>query len=213
MASNASATVSFGNTSSRLSGCSRNSIEMTSRISTDSDERADDQPIDRGLEPPARDQRQDQRGEGDRPESSSTSPVVSATRRVDLTEQRPDEEAEARRRHQRAAAAVRPPPPRDEPERGERAADQAVHHVEADDGRIAGEHDRHQRAELGRDRQRPQRDPEAGAAARSCEAVRDPHHGLSAWTRRKTARHGCSGRPAADHSILLAGSATNPAAA
>ena len=70
--------------------------------------------------------------------SSSTSPSVSATPRVDLLEQQRDEQAEAGRRHQRAAAAVRPPMPRDEAERGERAADQAVDDVGALDGASPG---------------------------------------------------------------------------
>ena len=69
--------------------------------------------------------------------SSVTSPSVSVTPDVDLLEQQRDEQAEARRRHQGAAPAVRPPVPRDEAERRERAADEAVHDVGALDSPAA----------------------------------------------------------------------------
>jgi hypothetical protein len=49
--------------------------------------------------------------------------------------------------------------PRDEAERRKRTTDQPVHDVGPLDGSVAGEEDRHERAELGRDRQCPQRDP------------------------------------------------------
>ena len=90
-------------------------------------------------------------------------PEVCATGAVELAQQRRDEEREAGRGHQPAAAAVGPAAPRDQPARGERAADQAIQDVPARD-RIAaaGEH-RDERERFAHDRRRPQCGPERQA--------------------------------------------------
>ncbi len=107
--------------------------------------------------------------------SSNTSPAVCATPVCDLLEQERDQQAETGRGHQGTAAAVRPPVPGDEAERGERAADQAVHEIGGLDRGVARGDDRHEGAELGGDRQGPHREPEPKAAPLSREPARRSH--------------------------------------
>ena len=72
-------------------------------------------------------------------QSTASTLTVFAKRGVELAEQRLHEEPEARGGHQPAAVAVGPPAPGDEPEGGERAADEREHHVQPLDRRLGVE--------------------------------------------------------------------------
>jgi hypothetical protein len=172
-------------------------------------ERAHQQPVHARFEPSRGQQGQQQCHEEGRPQLLEHARRRLGDRGVKLTEQGRQEEAHARGRHELAAATVRAPAPCDEPAGGERPADQPVDHLHRLDGLLAREEDRHERAELGRDGERPEREPEAQSALGDGEAARGPGASGIAGSGGEAARHDIPPGQS-DHSELPASAGPRP---
>ena len=131
--------------------------------------RRDEEAVEARLQPPARQQGQEQRDEREDPVVDEHDPQGVRELALKLAEQGGYEEQEARRDHQQTAAAVRTPAPRDQAARREGAADEREDDLDPLDRRLAVEQDGPEREDLrGRDGD-PESDPEPPLGPRRTE--------------------------------------------
>jgi hypothetical protein len=102
----------------------------------------------------------------------------------------------------RAVRAVGPPAPRDQPEGGEREADEAEDDGQALDRRGSIEDDRPQRQQLGCDGRDPESDPEPGTVIPHGESAVRLRTAATERPGREIARNPFPRRPADHHELL-----------